>query len=176
MSLLKELRSAGDDWFHKDSAARRSVSEIMSTPGKNKRKASKPKHAVSPPQPQPLNPNHLALPQDETRRLVLRSTTRYKIEPFVRQMVRVMDNIKAGRIQRVTRITASRRDQSRAILTNAISNATREENRLAAHETAFLAALYAYENSFDHLRAFMQYLEVFRKSTSQRGRARFKLR
>jgi len=78
-------------------------------------------------------------------------------------MVRVMDNIKAGRVQRVTRLTASRRDQSRAMLITAIANAAREGKTLAAHETAFLAALYAYENSLDHLRAFLGYLDGFRK-------------
>ena len=60
--------------------------------------------------------DHLALPQDEIRRLVAGSTTRTKIEPFVKQMVRVMDNLKAGRFRRVATLTVSRRDQSRATL------------------------------------------------------------
>ena len=134
----------------------------MSTPGKNKRKASKPKHSASRTS-RPFNPDHLALPQDEIRRLVARSATRYKIEPFVRQMVRVMDDLKAGRIRKVAKLTVSRRDQSRAALITAISNAAKEGRTMAAHETAFLAALFAYENSLDHVRAFLGYLDCFRQ-------------
>lgn len=109
------------------------------------------------------NSAHLPLPPEEIRRLVLRSTIGYNIEPFVRRMVRVMDNLKAGRIQRVATLAVSKRDQSRATLITAISDAAREGKTLAAHETAFLAALYAYENSLDHARAFLRYLNGFRK-------------
>jgi hypothetical protein len=122
-----------------------------------------------------FNPDDLALPQHEIRRLVTCSTTRYKIEPFVRQMVRVMNNIKAGQIRRVATLRVSKRDQSKAILISAISSAAMEGRSMAAHETAFLAALYAYENSLDHLRAFLGYLDGFRKETSRPKRARLKL-
>ena len=122
------------------------------------------------------DPDHLALPQEEIRRLVMHSTTGYRIEPFVRQMVRVMDNLKAGRVRKVAALTASKRDRSRATLVSAISNAAREGNTLAAHETAFMAALYAYENSLDHLRAFMRYLNNLRETNPPSRRARSKLR
>ena len=108
--------------------------------------------------------DQLALPQEEIRRLVVRSTTRYDIEPFLRQMVRIMDELKAGRTRKVARLSVSGRDQSSAILITAISNAAREGQTLAAHETAFLAALYAYENSLEHLRAFLGCLKRLRKN------------
>ncbi len=120
--------------------------------------------------------NHLALPEEEIRRLVMRSTTGYTIEPFVRQMVRVMDNLKAGKIVRVAASTGSKRDESRAKLISAISSSAREGNTLAAHETAFLAVLYAYENSLDHLRAFMRYLDGLSESPARGKRASSKLR
>jgi hypothetical protein len=123
-----------------------------------------------------FNPDHLALPQKEIRRLAVNSTTSYKIEPFVRQMIRVMDNIKAGRIPTVVRLSVSKRDPSRAILIKAISNAAREGRTMAAHETAFLAALYAYENSLNHLRVFLRYLDGFRNETARRKRRNLKLR
>jgi hypothetical protein len=122
------------------------------------------------------HPDDLALPQEEIRRLVVRSTIGYRIEPFVKQMVRVMDNLKAGRIRRVATLTVSRRDQSRATLIAAISKAAREGRAMAAHETAFMAALYAYENSLDHLRAFVEYLDGFRNPSARRKRASSKLR
>ena len=80
----------------------------------------------------------------------------------------VMDNLKAGRIRKVATLTVSTRDQSRAVLITAISNAAREGNTMAAHETAFLAALYAYENSLDHLLAFHDYLDCFRRSRTKK--------
>jgi len=123
-----------------------------------------------------FHPDHLALPQDEIRRLVTLSTTKYRIEPLVNQMVRVMDDLKAGKIRRVATLTVSRRDQSRATLIDAISNAARKGHTLAAHETAFLAALHAYENSLDHLRAFLGYLDDFRKPTRRRERTGSALR
>ena len=122
------------------------------------------------------NPERLALPQDEIRLLVARSTTRYKIEPFVRPMVRVMDDLKAGRIRKAARLTVSSRDQSRAILITVISKAAREGKTLAAHETAFLAALYAYENSLDHLRAFLGYPSGFRRHDRKRDASRMKVK
>jgi|SRR5882724_732890 len=148
----------------------------MATPSKNRKKVdSRPKRPVSRTS-RSFNPDHLALPQDEIRRLAVNSTTNHKIEPFVRQMVRVMNNIKASQIRRVATLRVSKRDQSRAILITAISNAAREGRTMAAHETAFLAALYAYENSLDHLRAFLRYLDDFRKPVSRRGRTSLKLR
>ena len=135
----------------------------MTTPGKDKKKvASRTKRSVSRTSPS-FDHEHPALPQPEIRRLVICSTTRYKIEPFVRQMVRIMDNIRAGQIQRVVTLNVSKRDRSRAALITAISNAAREGRSMAAHETAFLAALYAYENSLNHLRAFLGYLDGFKK-------------
>ncbi|MDX6498218.1 MAG: hypothetical protein QOG23_1478 [Blastocatellia bacterium] len=61
-------------------------------------------------------------------------------------------------------------------LITAISNAAREGCTLAAHETAFLAALYAYENSLDHLRAFLVYLDGFRKESARSKRKSSKIR
>lgn len=115
-----------------------------------------------------FDPDHLALPQEEIRRLVHHSTIPSSLKPFVRQMVRVMNNVKAGRIRRVATLKVSPRDSSRAKLITAISNAAREGRKMAAHETAFLATLYAYENSVDHLRAFLGYLDCFRKPASRR--------
>lgn len=83
-------------------------------------------------------------------------------------MVRVMENIKAGRIRRVATLRVSQRDRSPAALITAIANAAKGGRGMAAHETAFLAALYAYQNSLDHLRAFLDYLAPFRKSNHRK--------
>src|SRR5262245_57605432 len=122
------------------------------------------------------DPDHLALPQAEIRRLVERSMTGNQIEPFVRRMLSVMDNLKAGRVAKVKRLRVSRLDKSRAVLITAIVNAAKHGRTLAAHETAFLAALYAYENSLDHLRAFMKYSDRFRKTAAKIQSGRLKLR
>jgi hypothetical protein len=100
----------------------------------------------------------LALPEDEIRRLVVLITTRYKIEPFVRQLIRLMDDLKVGQTHNIAKLTRPGRDKSRAILLAAIAKTVNEERMMAAYYTSFQAALYAYENTLDHLMAFHEYL------------------
>lgn len=106
---------------------------------------------------------HLALPADEIRRLVFLTTTRYKIEPFVKQLTRLMDALKAEETANIAKLTRPGQDESRAILFAAIAKTVNEGRTTAAYHTAFQAALYAYENSLDHLLAFMEYLDRFRQ-------------
>jgi hypothetical protein len=96
------------------------------------------------------------------RRLVALTTTRYKIEPFVRQLIRLMDELKAGQSHNIAKRTRSGRDESRRILFAAIANTVNEGQEMAGYHTAFRAGLYAYENSLDHLLAFMDYLDGLR--------------
>jgi len=105
----------------------------------------------------------LALPEDEIRRLVALTTTRYKIEPFVRQLVRLMDELKAGKTNNLAKLPRPGRDESRAILFAAIAKTVSEGQQMAAYHTAFRAGLFAYENSLDHLLAFMDYLDRLRE-------------
>ncbi len=110
-----------------------------------------------------FNPDHLALPEDEIRRLVLLTTTRYKIEPFVRQLIRLMDALKAGKTNNIAKLTRPGRDTSRAILFAAIAKTVGDGRTVAAYHTSYQAALYAYENSLDHLLAFHEYLGCLRQ-------------
>ena len=123
-----------------------------------------------------VDPDHLALPPEKIRALVVRSVTRFSIEPFVKQMVRVMDHLKAGRTAKVARLHVSPRDRARAVLVSAIADAARKGRTMAAHETAFLAALYAYENSVHHLTSFLDYLDRLRRPNSLARRESPKLR
>jgi hypothetical protein len=106
----------------------------------------------------------LALPEDEIRRLVALTTTRYKIEPFVRQLIRLMDELKAGQSQDIAKLTRPGKDESRRILFAAIAKTVSEGREMAAYHTAFRAGLYAYENSLDHLLAFTDYLDCLRQN------------
>jgi hypothetical protein len=106
----------------------------------------------------------LALPEDEIRRLVVRTTTRYKIEPFIKQLIRLMDELKAGENRNIAKLTRPGRDESRRILFAAIAKTICEGREMAAYHTAFQAALYAYENSLDHLLAFMEFLDRLRQT------------
>lgn len=112
---------------------------------------------------QPFKLEPLALPEDEIRRLVVLTTTRYKIEPFVRQLVRVMEDLKAGQTHNIAKLTRPSRDKSRAILIAAIARTVNEGRTMAAYHTAYQAALYAYENTLDHLMAFHDYLDYLRQ-------------
>jgi hypothetical protein len=105
----------------------------------------------------------LALPEEEIRRLVLLTTARYKIEPFVRQLIRLMDDLKAGQTSGVMKLTRPGRDESRVTLFAAIAKTVNERRTMAPYHTAYQAALYAYENTLDHLMAFHEYLDCLRQ-------------
>ncbi|HUS11828.1 MAG TPA: hypothetical protein VMZ30_15275 [Pyrinomonadaceae bacterium] len=107
----------------------------------------------------------LALPEDEIRRLVVLTTTRYRIEPFVRQLIRLMDELKSGQTHNIAKLKRPGRDESRRILFAAIAKTVNEGGEMEAYHTAFRAGLYAYENSLDHLLAFMDYLDRLRQTT-----------
>lgn len=110
-----------------------------------------------------FNPNHLALPEDEIRKLVVLTTTRYKIEPFVRQLIRLMDDLKVGRTDNLAKLMRPGRDTSRAALFAAIAKTVHEGRTMAAYHTTYQAALYAYENTLDHLLAFHEYVDCLRQ-------------
>jgi len=112
---------------------------------------------------QSFNPDHLALPAEEIRRLVVLTTTRYKIEPFVRQLIRLIDALKAGQTSNIAKLTRPRTDESRAILFAAITKTVNEGRTMVAYHTAYQATLFAYENSLDHLLAFHDYLDCLRQ-------------
>jgi hypothetical protein len=107
--------------------------------------------------------DQLALPEDEIRRLVMLTTTRYKIKPFIKQLVRLMEDLKAGQTHNIAKLTRPGRDESRAILFEAIAKTVNEGRTMAAYHTAYQAALYAYENTLDHLMAFHEYLDYLRE-------------
>jgi hypothetical protein len=107
----------------------------------------------------------LALPDDEIRRLVALTTTRYKIEPFVRQLIKLIDELKAGQSHNIAKLPRPGRDESRRILFAAIAKTINNGQEMAAYHTAFRAGLYAYENSLDHLMAFIDYSDGLRQQT-----------
>jgi hypothetical protein len=115
------------------------------------------------------------LPEEEIRRLVVLTTARYKIEPFVRQLIRLMDELRVGRTNDIAKLTRPGRDKSRAALFGAIATTVSEGRMMAAYHTTYQAALYAYENSLDHLLAFHEYLGCLRPVKSRPGLSREKV-
>jgi hypothetical protein len=103
------------------------------------------------------------LPEDEIRRLVLLTTTRYEIKPFAKQLIRLMDDLKLGQTNNIAKLTRPGRDESRAMLFAAITKTANEGWTLAGYQTTYQAALYAYENTLDHLMAFHDYLYYLRQ-------------
>jgi hypothetical protein len=110
-----------------------------------------------------LDPAHLALPDEEIRRLVLRITTAGEVAPFVRRMVRFIDGLKTDRPVRVARVARRGVNVDLVTLTSAMSRAVEEERISAAYFTAFLAAHYAYQNSLDYACELLKYLDGFRR-------------
>jgi hypothetical protein len=107
--------------------------------------------------------NLTVLPEDELRRLVINIIHRDDIEPFVRQMVLLIDSLKLNRLDEVSRIARQSDDPSFTALLSAVSNAAAQGRTLAAYHTAFLAAAYAYQQSLDHVCEFVSYLDKFRQ-------------
>lgn len=115
-----------------------------------------------------FDPNHLVLPHDEIRLLALIVSTRDGAEPFVRRMVNISEGLKAGRTDAVARLTRPSKDHTLMQLLAPMSQAISERRIVAARNTTFLAASFAYQNSFDYVRELMKYLDRFRQRASLR--------
>jgi hypothetical protein len=74
-----------------------------------------------------------------------------------------MDELRAGQTNNIAKLTTPGRDESRTILLAAIARTVNEGRTMAAYHTSYQAALYAYENTLDHLMAFHEYLDCLRQ-------------
>lgn len=111
----------------------------------------------------PFNPRYTALPDEEVQWLVTRIVTRGGVEPFVRRMVALIDDLKVGDGRKLARVAAHRRDPELKTLLAAMSGAVREGRAMAAYHTAFYSAHCAYQSSLDYLRELLSYLDRFKK-------------
>jgi hypothetical protein len=109
------------------------------------------------------DPDHLVLPLDEIRLLALIISTRDGAEPFIRKMVTLSESVRAGRADVFTRLARQSRDHTLTQLLAPMSEALSEGRVVAVGNTAFFAASFAYQNSFDYLRELMKYLDRFRR-------------
>ena len=107
-----------------------------------------------------------ALSNEQLRRLVVDITNRSGVEAFVRRMMKLHDALRAGRIGQMARIAAQSKNKSYQRVMATVSSALKEKRVNVALNIAFFASLYAYENSPDHGREFMCYLDRFRSDTS----------
>lgn len=86
------------------------------------------------------DPTHVALPDEETRQLVLQIIAREGVAPFVRRMVILMDGLRAGQSGKLAQVARASRDPAYRALMSALTTAVREGREFAAYETAFYAA------------------------------------
>lgn len=114
------------------------------------------------------DPDHLVLPHDEIRLLALIISTRDGAQPFIRRMVNISESLKAGRTGAVARLTRHSKDQTLTQLLAPMSQAVSDGRIVAVRNTTFLAASFAYQNSFDYLRELMKYLDRFRRRAEPR--------
>lgn len=112
-----------------------------------------------------LNP--AILPLEELRQLVLQIILRDDIEPFLRQMVILLDSLKVGQINRLAEVARQSKDPAFIKLMSALSAAVQERELVAARITVFLAASYAYQESLDYYWELMDYLDRFRQDENQ---------
>jgi hypothetical protein len=117
---------------------------------------------------EPIKPNPAVLPLDELHRLVFHTVSRDSIEPFVRRMVVLLDSLKEGKTDEVARVARQSADPAFVKLMSALSDAVREGELVAARITVFLAAGYAYQETFDYFWDVMNYLDRFREDADKR--------
>jgi hypothetical protein len=108
-------------------------------------------------------PNPAILPAEELRQLVFQIIHRDDIKPFIRRMVILLDALRLGQTDKLTKIARQSKDPTFLKLISAVSSAVNEGELVAARITLFLAAGYAYQESFDYLWDFMRYLDGFRQ-------------
>jgi hypothetical protein len=135
--------------------------------GRKRSAAKRHRYAVEP--LLPFNPQHTALPDEEVQRLVGRIVARGGVEPFVRRMVALLDDLKAGKGGRLARVAPHRRNPELKALLSAMAGAVKEGRAMAAQHTAFYSAHCAYQQSLDYLRELLSYLDRFRKKTKPFG-------
>jgi hypothetical protein len=109
-----------------------------------------------------FEPDHLVLSHDEIRLLALIISTRDGTEPFVRMMVSLSESLKDGRAGAVARLARQSRDHTLNELLAPMSQAISDGRLVAVRNTTFLAASFAYQNSFDYVRELMKYLGKFK--------------
>jgi hypothetical protein len=112
-----------------------------------------------------ININPAILPLDELRQLVVQIILRDRIEPFVQQMVALLDSLKTGQTGAVAKVAGQSIDPAFVKLMSALSEAVQEGELVGARNTALLAAGYAYQESLDYYRDLMSYLDRFREPT-----------
>jgi hypothetical protein len=78
-------------------------------------------------------------------------------------MIKLHDALKAGSSPQVAQIARQSKNKSYRRVMATVSAAVEEKRISVALNIAFYASLYAYENSEDHVREFMRYLERSRK-------------
>lgn len=109
-----------------------------------------------------FDPDHLVLPLDEIRLLALIISTRDGAEPFIRKMVTLSESAKAGRADGVVRLARQSKDHTLTELLAPMAQAACEGRIVAVGNTAFFAASFAYQNSFDYVRELISYLDRFK--------------
>jgi hypothetical protein len=112
----------------------------------------------------------LVLPAAKIRLLVSQIILADSVAPFVRRMVILLDDLRAGRTETLARAACRSRNRPFAELTSAMSRAARQGLIVEAEDTAFYAVSYAYRNSVAYLLSLRSYLDGFRRTRPQRRR------
>ncbi|HZG50953.1 MAG TPA: hypothetical protein VEZ40_02355 [Pyrinomonadaceae bacterium] len=115
-----------------------------------------------------FDPDQFVLPLDEIRLLAMIITTRDGAEPFIRKMVTLTENVKAGRTDAVARLARHSTDHTLTELLAPMSQAVNEGRVVAVGNTAFFAASFAYQNSLDYVRELINYLDRFKRRPQTR--------
>ena len=104
--------------------------------------------------------------KDQLRKLVVDITNQTGVEAFVRRMIKLHDALKAGRIEQVAQMAKQSKNKSYRRVMATVSAAVEGKRISLAINLTFYASLYAYQNSPDHGREFMRYLDRIRSGSA----------
>jgi hypothetical protein len=84
-------------------------------------------------------------------------------------MITLLDSLKAGQTGEVAKVAGQNTDPAFVKLISALSAATQEGELVGAHNTALLAAGYAYQESLDYYWDLINYLDRFREDANKQS-------
>ena len=99
------------------------------------------------------------IPDEDIRSLAVKMTGRMSIDRFVRLMASVAAALRADDISRAERVAALCRLNPCREFIDRVLTLARSGKNIDAVTAVFKAELFAYENSLDHLWAFLEYEE-----------------
>ncbi|MGH9822155.1 MAG: hypothetical protein ACREDR_02690 [Blastocatellia bacterium] len=116
--------------------------------------------------------NSPALSSEQIRAMAAKTTNRIRTDRFVLLLSDVHAALERGHDRKARRLASRYKLEPFRKLMQAVFAAASSGKRIDALNMLFQASLSGYENSFDHLRAYLQYVEEIQSASCSRGKTK----